>query len=287
MLALSLFVAGVCCGYILTPRAENLDGQLVQVTQSETVPNGYHVELEQLSRQKVLLTRDECTAIVANSGKDEIQTQKDFSKESINTQNSYADLRDRIDLLPELLIEQQLEQLFDRVYLDSLVNPRGFAKELLDIAISDGDIRSLEAVIEDSIVVDIEFSLSPSSGLRHFSRLTEVERFDTIFTHFISSVDQSNLLVRWQHKETGEILYFSPLELTADQRAYISLTPQRGWQPGGYLISLYDLNNKQKLLSSNDYQIDAVIGGEESGRQVDQDVIEDLLSSGMAVPKAY
>jgi hypothetical protein len=284
ILALSLFFVGVCCGHIFTPRAENLDEHLIQVTQPETVVNGNLAELEQLSPQDVLLTRNECIAVVAHSGRDE---KKDYSEESIITQNSYAELRDRIDLLPELLIDQQLEQLFDREYLDGVDNPRVFAKELLDIAISDGDIRSLEAVIEENIGIDIEFSLSPSSGLRHFNRLTEVERFDTIFTHFISSMDKPNLLVRWQHTETGEILYFSPLKLAATQRTYISLTPKRGWQAGNYLVSLYDLNNKQELLSSNVYQIDTVLGGEEAGPQVDQDVIEDLISSGMAVPKAY
>jgi hypothetical protein len=236
---------------------------------------------------QIVLTRDECEMISSESEQGVRQAQVDFAEGATGSAHTGSDLKKRIDQLPELLINQQLAMLFDQEYLDDVGNPKVFAKKLLDVALADGDINYLETADTEHAVVDIEFSLSPASGLRQFSRLAEVEPFDRVFVHIISSADYHNLMVRWQHRDTGEILYFSPLDLTADQRVYLSLSPKRGWLPGGYLVSLYDLNNSQKLVSSNEYQIDSVLNVGDQQPQADKDVIEDLLSNGMAVPKAH
>jgi hypothetical protein len=284
MLGLSLFFTGFCCGHLLAPFTGSVCEETTQSMRPGNSTNGCH---RQLIQQDAVLSRDDCVVIASELEKSVIQAHADSTTEPINSVHTYANLKNRIDRLPEVLIHKQLEQIIDQQYLESVDSPKLLAKKLVDIALADGDIRSLEMFAEESAVIEMEFSLSPSSGLRQFSRLTEIEQFDRIFTHLISSTDHRNLLARRQHRETGEILYFSSIQLSADQRVYISLRPQRGWLPGNYLVSLYDLSNNQKLVGSSDYLIASVLGVEDYVPQADNDVIKDLLSSGMAVPKGY
>jgi hypothetical protein len=203
----------------------------------------------------------------------------------INLSQQYSDLKERIDHLPEIFINKQLEQVFDENYLDSVNDRRALAKKLVDVALADGNPMSSDMENMESANIEIEFSLSPIPGLRQFGNSVEIDQHDKIFAHFISSADHTNLMVRWLHRDTGEILIFSPLKLYQDQGKYISLTPRNGWQPGSYMIGLFDLNNNQKLVTSRAYTIDNILLSERQPGQADSDVINDLISSGLAVPK--
>ncbi len=225
-------------------------------------------------------------ALSEDEGKCE-QTSSELNEDLQSSVEINSVLKDRIDQLPDILINSQLEQIFNQDYLDKVTDSKALARKLVDVALANGDFENLEQAAPESAIVDIEFSLSPISGLRLFAQLSEIEQFDRVFAHFRSPTDYPNLMVRWQHKESGEILYFSPLLLPSDKRDYISLNPDRGWLPGSYQVSLYDLDNSQQLVGSNDYFIDTVIEAEHDDSQLDRDVINDLISNGLAVPKAY
>jgi hypothetical protein len=195
-------------------------------------------------------------------------------------------LSEQIDRLPESFIEQQLEFLFDEKYLVGIDDKKAFAKNIAMIALADVDDANIDPAAENNTYVDIVFSLSPVYGLRQFSTIDNLERDDTIFAHFTSTIEYPDLIVRWQHASSGEILRMSPLALHDNQNGYISLKPDAGWKTGSYQVSLFDVNDNKRLIGSYSYNISNVIESENRASHVDRDVINDLISSGIAAPKS-
>ncbi|MET0068572.1 MAG: hypothetical protein ABW096_00930 [Candidatus Thiodiazotropha sp.] len=198
-----------------------------------------------------------------------------------------SDLLLRIDRLPETLISQQLEMLFDDEYLEHINDKRSFAKQLVEIALADVESHLIETENDDNPYIEIEFSLSPVTGLRQFIAIADIEAYDTIFAHFSSATAYARLIVRWQHAGSGEILRMGPLSLQDNLNGFLSLKPENGWKPGYYNVSLFDINDNQKLVASSRYFIESISETESQAAEADQDVINDLISNGLAIPKSY
>lgn len=196
------------------------------------------------------------------------------------------ELMDRVERLPADLIYQQLENLFDREYVERVEDPHDFAKRLIEVALSEGSFGdNIESETDSKVALG--FSLSPVAGLREFVSLDEVEQHERIFVHFSSPSTFQNLIVRWQHAESGEILQFSPLNLLGNQGSYISLQPRGGWRTGIYQVSVYDLSAQQHLVGAGSYRVSGVRFRERQADEPDHEVIEDLVSSGRAALKSY
>ena len=200
----------------------------------------------------------------------------------ISRDTTYPELLARVDRLPALLIRQQLRHLFDDDYVETIEDPHEFARELIEVALDQAPEQT-----DDSL--QIAFSLSPTWGLRNFSQLDKIDEFDQVFAHFVANRNFANLIVRWQHLGTGEILRFGPLQLADNQVRYQSLKPSQGWSSGNYQVSVYDLESDKRLVGTGSFIISGVNPQTEENAtsQPDMDVINDLLSSGAASPKSF
>jgi hypothetical protein len=206
---------------------------------------------------------------------------------SLNSDSTESDLLSRIDRLPETLINQQLEMLFDNKYLEGIDDKKAFAKKIIEIALAEVEDDTIDIDTDENTYIEIIFSLSPVTGIRRFYTISELEVYDTIFAHFTTATVYPNLIARWEHAGTGEILRMGPLTLQDSQNGYLSLKPKSGWKPGYYRVSLFDIDNNQKVVGSSRYLVDNVIDTENQASDIDQDVINDLRSNGFAVPKLY
>lgn len=195
---------------------------------------------------------------------------------------TYAELLQRVERLPASLVNQQLKLIFDEEYLENVEDPNEFAKELIEVALS-------EEEPEAEVQVQVEFALSPVRGVRQFSSLQQLDRNDSIFAHFTSSMVLNNLIVRWQHRNTGEILQFGPLRLSDGRSNYLAMKPQNGWRTGQYQVSVFNFDDARRQIGAGSYQIASITSDSEQANdsQADQDVIEDLISTGQALPKSF
>jgi hypothetical protein len=97
-------------------------------------------------------------------------------------------------------------------------------------------------------------------------------------------------IIRWQYPATGEILLFQQQALRANlQSQAISLRPSQGWQTGNYKVSVYDMNDDKRLIGTNGFSVSSIVVDDtgSAGNAPDTDIIQDLLSTGEAVPKSY
>lgn len=196
---------------------------------------------------------------------------------------THEQLLGRIDSLPASVVNNLLAYLFDEEYLSTIENPNEFAKDLVDVALENDDDE------EATGNVSIEFSFSPIYGLRQFSYASDLQQFDRIYAHLSATQDMPSSIIRWQYPATGEILLFQQQALRANSQSQaISLRPSQGWQTGNYKVSVYDMNDDKRLVGTNGFFVSSIVVDEtgSAGNAPDMDIIQDLLSSGDAVPKS-
>lgn len=196
----------------------------------------------------------------------------------ISNSVSYYGLIERIEMLPQPIIDEQLTRLFDDDGLQQIDDSRGFAKRLLEVALTDSDNDNTQ---QTSII----FSTSPLQGSRLLTPNAHVKKFDTIFAHITSPGNRSTLLVKWQDLKSGEIMLLTNQPINTNGREqYVFLRPQKGWQPGQYKISVHSMDNKITTLGVNILTISEIIDFSEPNMENNQ-ILQDLIDSGQAVQK--
>ncbi len=191
---------------------------------------------------------------------------------------NYSDLIERIEMLPQPIIDEQLTRLFDDDGLQKINDSRDFAKRLLEVSLTDSDNDNTQ---QTSII----FSTSPLQGSRLLSPNARVKKFDTVFAHITSPENRSTLLVKWQRLKSGEIMLLTNQPINTNGREqYVFLRPQKGWQPGQYKISVHSMDDKITTLGVNLLTITEIIDVSEPDMENNQ-VLQDLIDSGQAVQK--
>jgi len=191
---------------------------------------------------------------------------------------NYSDLIERIEMLPQPIIDEQLTRLFDEDGLQKINDSRGFAKRLLEVALTDSDDDNTQQI-------SIIFSTSPLQGSRLLNPNARVNKFDTIFAHITSPGSRSTLLVKWQRLKSGEIMLLTNQPINTNGREqYVFLRPQKGWEPGQYKISVHSMDDKITTLGVNLLTITEIIDISEPDMENNQ-VLQDLIDSGQAVQK--
>jgi hypothetical protein len=289
--SLAVFSAGIYCGTLIqdvSSVVEEKPGKVVYLNNSPSYKTNGDGPVQDCGTTLIKENLQEASNKISELESQNIKLSRQIEQMDlpISSDVTVPELMGRVDLLPADLIYQQLERIFDEEYIDSIEDPHEFAKQLIDVAISEGGSTDSAGLTVDADVA-VEFSFSPVPGMREFSTLDIVEQHDRVFVHFNTSATYSSLIVRWQHLETGEILQFSPLELLGNQEKYISLQPRSGWKRGDYEVSVFDLSAENQLVGTGTYWVNDVVASENDGSQPDYEIIEDLLSAGHAMQKSH
>jgi hypothetical protein len=289
--SLAVFSAGIYCGTLIqdvSSEVEEKPGKVVYLNNSPSSKTNGDGPVQDCEQNLIKVDLQEASNKISELESQNLKLSRQIEQMDlpISSDVTVPELMDRVDLLPADLIYQQLGRIFDEEYLDSIEDPHEFAKQLIDVAISEGGISDRDGLTADADVA-VEFSFSPVPGMREFSTLDVVKQHDRVFVHFNTSATYPSLIVRWQHLETGEILQFSPLELLGNQEKYISLQPRSGWKRGDYEVSVFDLSAENQLVGTGTYWLNDVVASENDGSQPDYEIIEDLLSAGHAMQKSH
>ncbi|WP_455220732.1 hypothetical protein [Kaarinaea lacus] len=168
----------------------------------------------------------------------------------MSSDTSYPGLLEKIDRLPESFVKSQLENLFNKDAIKNINDVKAFSKRLVEVALDENEIN------EDQAVLNISFSLSPVNGQQPIDHQAVINKFDTVFAHIITSQPISELLVKWQNINTGEIVLFKKhTQSSIDQHFYVAHRPNNGWSPGAYRVSLHTMDDSVNILGSNSYTI--------------------------------
>lgn len=193
---------------------------------------------------------------------------------------TYPELIDKIDQLPDSFISDKLAYFIDKDAIADIEDVRAFSKRLIDVALAEGE----DSGQTGSAV--ITFSTSPVFGNQLISQSASVHKFDTIFAHIESSGRLDQAIVKWQELNSGEILLFKNHSLDPENPSkYIFLRPRSGWKSGSYRVSLHTMDDQVNPISGNSYSIATVVGEDSDSSSANNNVIQELIATGQAVPK--
>ena len=191
---------------------------------------------------------------------------------------TYENVIEKIDAMSDKSLADKLKYLFEEDALKEISNVREFSKKVVDTALEETDAA------DPTLSASILFSTSPSRGVQLIGYGAEIGKYDVVFAHFESEKPIGNAIVKWQNQSTGEILLYMNQNVgssTMDQ--HISWSPVNGWTSGTYQVSLYSLSEKMTPIAANSYSISSVF--ENDRNTVQQQLVQEMLSNGQAVPK--
>lgn len=188
----------------------------------------------------------------------------------------YSEIFNKIDTFPESLISNQLEKIISEENIKSIGNIRTFSKKLAQVALDTQD------GLDNTGIINITFSTSPVYGKDLLTNKSNVKPTDTIFAHIFSSGISQEVIVKWQHLQTNEILLFKNKYISDNQNIpSIWLRQKEGWRKGSYRVSIHTLDDQVTPIGSNSYTINEI----DNSGNTHNSIIEDLINSGQAVKK--
>jgi len=191
---------------------------------------------------------------------------------------NYSEVIDKIDNLPEYLLSHQLSKIISEESLNDIENIRPFSKRLAEIALNS------QEELDDIGYINIIFSTSPSYGKKLLSGGNSIRANDTVFAHIVSSGISEEVIVKWQHLPTNEILLFKNKTISESNSVpSIWLRPRNGWKEGAYRVSVYTMDDEANPIGSNSYIIDTVETNPDNNPS--DEIVQELLNSGKAIKK--
>jgi hypothetical protein len=202
----------------------------------------------------------------------------DFANLPVVDSDAYAGLLEKLDKIPQPIIDEHLQKHFGAEQLEKISNSRAFAKRLLEVALE------TEETAQDHIGrADIYFYKSPIYGKNMLVGEVAVSKYEPLFAHIVTEEKLGDVIVKWQDLRSGEVLLFKGLAINSAGQ-YISAVPRNGWNSTLYQVSLSSMDEAVNLMASSVYAVTQVSGDSDS-RGPNYEVIEDLVSIGQAVPK--
>jgi hypothetical protein len=204
------------------------------------------------------------------------------SAASGSASEAYADLRQKLDKLPEPFIAAMLKEYLGPDSLQKVTDTRAFSKRLLEVALDD---QTKPAEDENEVVsADIEFSRSPIHGKNMIAQDIALAQFEPVFAHILTSEQLGNVILKWQDVNTGEIVLFTSMNIGSGGQS-VSAVPSAGWQNSVYRVSLSSMDDSVQLMASNAYTVSHV-QPQNGPRTPNKEYIQDLITLGQAVPKS-
>lgn len=177
--------------------------------------------------------------------------------------------REGMTLRQRQAVETEFQQLLQQVPLDLLLpqmekysvayasqvkafdDPQGFVARLSRVAMN-GIITP--AVVEAPAHGSIRFRPAAT----HAGDVTSFAPTDkTIFAVFDSSAYRdTRVLVKWYHRDTGQIVLFRQFEIADGDSNYIWIDNENGFGSGEYRVEIYRVNEILALLSSGEYRVE-------------------------------
>ena len=114
----------------------------------------------------------------------------------------------------------------------------------------------------------------------------EVGKLETILAYIIASGELGKIIVKWQNSDTGKILSIKNFTHNPNiNEEYAWFKSGKGWQTGHYQVSVFTMDDQVTPIGGNSYSIALVTGTENKNRGANDSIIQDLISSGQAIPK--
>lgn len=151
---------------------------------------------------------------------------------------------------------QYLQQAFPNYSFAGIQNKQQFAQQMLDEflqAKNDPQQRLAgQAYVTDQSQTDVDQVLP-----------REIYVTQPLYAHFDTMGKVPNnmqVMVRWTHRDSGEVLLFTPRKVSEQQQQnWVSFYPMTGWKTGHYDVKYYQMNDQLSPIAQTSFYIQHVI----------------------------
>ena len=160
-----------------------------------------------------------------------------------------------VERLPAQEVERQLKRLFVDADLAQIEDKKFFARRLAEEVFAVSDTTT--PLVGRALVSTTAAFPSESAPL------TEVSARQAIFAHFDTYgkvPHNGQVFVRWQHRDTGQLLLFTKKNITADTaQNWVSYRPDQAWKVGYYDVKYYQFSDHLEPIAQVSYLIQRVL----------------------------
>lgn len=169
--------------------------------------------------------------------------------------SQYQQVQSLIQHASEQQLAQYLQQAFPDYAFDQINNKQQFAQQMLSefVQAKNDPQQQLagQAYVTDQSVLDSQHALP-----------REIYAKQPLYAHFdtLGKVPaDTQVMVRWTQRDTGEILLFTPRKVSENQQNWVSFYPVSGWKPGHYDVKYYQMNDQMQPIAQTSFYIQNVL----------------------------
>lgn len=169
--------------------------------------------------------------------------------------SQYQQVQGLIQHASDQQLAQYLQQAFPDYAFDQIKNKQQFAQQMLNefVQAKNDPQQQLvgQAYVTDQAVLDSQHVLP-----------REIYAKQPLYAHFdtLGQVPaDTQVMVRWTQRDSGEILLFTPRKVSENQQNWVSFYPNSGWKPGHYDVKYYQMNDQMQPIAQTSFYIQSVI----------------------------
>jgi len=265
---------GLFGGYFISEKPTQViktNTQTLTVEVPQTINDDYHKKLALNLKNEV----DKANAEIAYLQRTNFDLTEKL-QQSFSNKAKKQELERQIDNMPESYLTKQLERKIRIDSFDEIEDVHQFSKNLLDAALEDTDYDTSENI-------DITFGFSSIRNTQSFSGSVSAAISDKIFAFISTSVDSSDVLVKWHNIETGELLRFKNMKVSKDKYAnFVSTTPKKGWSKGSYRVTVFKPDQIVSPIGSRSFTISDIT---DIPNNSSEQINNELIASGQTSAK--
>lgn len=148
---------------------------------------------------------------------------------------------------------------------------------LLEVALSDPDAASAKRAT-------VDFSLTPARGIHLLPVPATTALSTVVYAHITTDEQCLSCILKWEHLESENLQFLALENLSPEKVVTIFVTPQDGWQPGTYELSVYE-SAESALFLGRGAVIISGINANQPTMVPPVEFVQSLLDNGLAYPK--
>ena len=161
-----------------------------------------------------------------------------------------------IDQASPQKVDQYLARAFPQGSIEQIHDRKKMAQRLVDEFAADQN--EPDAEMRGKVIV----SAQEQTPVQVVS-LDQLYKQQQLFAHLdtLNSItDQKQVFIRWIYRDTGEVLLFSPQNVSPQTALnWVSFVPPQGWKVGTYDVRYYQMNDDLKPIAQTSFQIHSVM----------------------------
>ena len=179
----------------------------------------------------------------------DLSSESKSQKITLQQQNQIKDL---IQQSSDEKIETYLGKIYPKIDLSSIQNKKQFSQRLIE------EFSQTQNEPHDNLVGRVV--ITQQEGIpQRVSDLSRIHPDQYLYAHLdtLNKVPNNRqVFIRWIYRDTGEVIFFMPQNITANQsQNWVNFKPTQGWKTGTYDVRYYQFADDLTPIAQTSYTI--------------------------------